>query len=164
MLLANGEKIVGAGVLTLEALAGDAVGGASIAVPAAAVGSRALTEVTEYAAPYFSRGVSAARFLEGGQGFSTFAKLKSALGSPGAGNHWHHIVEQSQVGRFGAEAIHNTKNVAAVSADIHAKISGYYSSKQPFTNGVTVRQWLREQSFDEQYQFGLDIMGRFGVQ
>jgi len=53
---ANGEKIVGAGVLTLEALAGDAVGGASVAVPVAAAGARTLSEVAEYAAPYFSGG------------------------------------------------------------------------------------------------------------
>jgi len=41
---------------------------------------------------------------------------------------WHHIVEQSQIGRFGADAIHNTENVVAVSSQINQKINGIYSS------------------------------------
>jgi hypothetical protein len=42
------------------------------------------------------------------------------------------------------------------------KVSGYYSSKQAFTNGKTVRQWLSSQSFQEQYDFGIKILKKFG--
>jgi hypothetical protein len=45
---------------------------------------------------------------------------------------------------------------------IHARVSGYYSSKQPFTGGQTVRQWLSTQSFQQQYDFGIKILKQFG--
>lgn len=43
-----------------------------------------------------------------------------------------------------------------------ARISGFYSSKQPFTNGLKVRNWLSVKSFQEQYDFGIKIMKQFG--
>ena len=45
---------------------------------------------------------------------------------------------------------------------IHSKISGFYSSKQPFTNGVTVREWLSTKSYEEQYEFGIETLKMFG--
>jgi hypothetical protein len=98
-----------------------------------------------------------------GQGFRSFSAFKRALGPAGPGRQWHHIVEQGgNVERFGAGAIHNTSNLVRVDTAVHRQISGFYSSKQPFTGGQTVRQWLRSQSFDEQMQFGLDTLRRFG--
>ncbi len=43
---------------------------------------------------------------------------------------------------------------------VHAKISGYYSSIpiSGFTNGLTVRQWLSGQSFQLQFDFGLNLL------
>ncbi len=40
----------------------------------------------------------------------------TAQGSPGEGNDWHHIVEQSQITKsgFSPEQIHNTSNIIAV--------------------------------------------------
>ena len=46
---------------------------------------------------------------------------------------------------------------------VHAKISGYYSSKQFFTGGQTVRQWLTGQSFQEQFDFGMDLLKQYGT-
>lgn len=98
-----------------------------------------------------------------GQGFQSFSAAKQALGPAGPGKQWHHIVEQGgNVERFGAEAVHNTSNLVRVDTAVHRQISGFYSSKQPFTGGQTVRQWLRSQSFDKQMQFGLDTVRRFG--
>jgi hypothetical protein len=99
-----------------------------------------------------------------GQGFSTFNELKKAIGSPGAGNHWHHIVEQSQVNKsgFSSDMIQNTNNIIAVDKATHAKISGYYGSIDSFTNGMRVRDWLAGQSFETQYQFGVDVLKRYG--
>ena len=102
------------------------------------------------------------------QEFSTFNKAKKALGSPGEGNQWHHIVEQSQIKKsgFSPMQINSTKNLFAINKDIHSKISGYYNTKAfPFTNGLSVRNWLAttEKSFEYQYQFGLDVMKKYGV-
>ena len=45
----------------------------------------------------------------------------------------------------------------------HAKISGYYSSKQAFTGGKTVRDWLAGQSYEKQFEFGMQKQRDFGV-
>ena len=57
--------------------------------------------------------------------------------------------------------IQNTNNIMAISKSTHRAISGYYSSIQPFTNGMIVRNWLAGQSFSAQYQFGLDVIKLF---
>ena len=103
----------------------------------------------------------------GGAAFTTFDQLKKFLGSPGAGNQWHHIVEQCQTystrAGFSVKWIQNTNNVVAVSKEVHQKISAYYSSVQNFTNGLTVRNWLNSKSFVEQYKFGVKVLEMFGV-
>ena len=98
-----------------------------------------------------------------GKGFDTFGKLKKEIGSPGVGNEWHHIVEQSQIAKsgFSPQMIHNTSNITSISKSTHRAISGYYSSIQPFTNGVTVRNWLAGQSFSAQYEFGINVIKMF---
>ena len=93
-------------------------------------------------------------FKSSGKGFGTFEAFKKAYGSAGKGQAWHHIVEQtpSNISKFGAEKIHNTNNLIKLphgKGSIHTKISGYYSSKQPFSDGLTVRDWLKSQSFEQ---------------
>jgi hypothetical protein len=42
--------------------------------------------------------------------------------------------------------------------------AGFYSSVQKgLSEGKTVRQWLKTKSFEEQYQFGREVMRRFGL-
>ena len=98
-----------------------------------------------------------------GKGFDTFRQLKKEIGSPGTGNEWHHIVEQSQIKKsgFSPQMIQNTNNIISISKTTHRAISGYYSSIQPFTNGMVVRDWLATQSFSEQYEFGLNVIKMF---
>ena len=101
------------------------------------------------------------------KGYATFGAFKNANGAAGQGMAWHHIVEQNanNIANFGAEQIHNTKNLIRLphgKGSIHAKISGFYSSKQPFTNGLTVRQWLNTKSYAEQYKFGIDKLKQLG--
>ena len=98
--------------------------------------------------------------------FSSFSSLKRSVGPAGQGNAWHHIVEQtpSNIKKFGAEAIHNIDNIVKVphgKGQLHQKISGFYSTKQPFTNDQTVRQWVGQKSYQEQYDFGMKVMNRF---
>jgi len=102
---------------------------------------------------------------EAGQGFDTFKDLKKALGYPGQGNAWHHIVEQSQIDKSGfiPTQIQNTDNIIAIDREIHNQISGYYNSIQPFSDNMRVRDWLAGQSFEVQYQFGLDQLKKYGV-
>jgi hypothetical protein len=101
------------------------------------------------------------------KGFKSFSAFKRAMGPAGEGQAWHHIVEQTpgNVGRFGAESIHNTGNLIELphgAGSIHAKLSGHYSSKQFFTNGQTVRQWLSTQSYQAQYDYGIKMLKQFG--
>ena len=98
-----------------------------------------------------------------GKGFDTYRQLKNEIGSPGAGNEWHHIVEQSQISKsgFSPQMIQNTNNIVSISKTAHRAISGYYSSVQPFTNGMIVRNWLAGQSFNAQYEFGINVIKMF---
>ena len=105
--------------------------------------------------------------ISAGMGYATFNSFKQAKGSAGPGKAWHHIVEQTSgnVSKFGAYKIHNTNNLIKLpygAGSIHAKVSGYYSSIQPFTGGKTVRQWLSTQSYDAQYKFGIETLKKFG--
>lgn len=107
-------------------------------------------------------GAAAAVFaFEAGGGyrsFGSFGSFKRELGAAGDGMVWHHIVEQSQQSRFGAQAIHNTTNVLRVSAVTNTKLNALYSSIRYEITGshsLTVRQWLKEQSYDANREFGL---------
>lgn len=103
----------------------------------------------------------------GPQSFKSFSAFKRVKGPAGTGKCWHHIVEQTEanIAKFGAESIHTTTNLVKLphgAGTIHARISGYYSSKTTFTRGKTVRQWLSSQSYQEQYDFGIQTLKRFG--
>ena len=101
-----------------------------------------------------------------GTGFSSFGALKSFLGSPGSNMHWHHIVEKCQIQKSGftSQQVNNTSNVIAVDAQTHAKITGYYNTTTfRFTNGLSVRNWLAGQSFEVQFDFGINVLRDFGV-
>jgi hypothetical protein len=102
-----------------------------------------------------------------GRSFTSFTALKRYLGSPGSGNQWHHIVEQTpqNIRSFGDSVIQSTDNIIAVSASDHVgkgSISAYYSQKDTFTGTQTVRQWLSTQSFPAQREFGLQVLRKFG--
>jgi len=70
------------------------------------------------------------------------------------------VVEQSQIGRsgFAPEEIHNPFNMNPVSARANQLKANYYSTKQPFTEGGTVRDWLTGLSVQDQYEFGMDVL------
>jgi hypothetical protein len=101
-----------------------------------------------------------------GKGFRNFTQLKNYLGSPGKGNEWHHIVEQSQIkasrAGFAPEMIQNVSNVVNVSKDLHRQISAYYSRIDPALSRImTVRDYVSSMSFEQQYEFGLSVLRRF---
>jgi hypothetical protein len=98
--------------------------------------------------------------LNAGIGYDSFQALKADLGSPGAGNQYHHIVEQCQIGRsgFSPQMVHNTNNVITMNTNTHRAVSAFYSSKARVAGGQVVRDWLVGQSFEAQYQFGLQVI------
>jgi RHS repeat-associated protein len=91
------------------------------------------------------------------RGFKSFEDLKKFLGSPGEGNVWHHIVEQSKVDKFGAHAIHNVDNVIAIPDKLNSDLNALYSSIRPDITGsnMTVRDWLSTKSLQQNYDFGV---------
>ncbi|QRK06784.1 hypothetical protein JQX13_43090 [Archangium violaceum] len=96
----------------------------------------------------------------GHRAFKSFDDFKDVMGPAGKGNQWHHIVEKRETNlkRFGSEALHNTENVVPLDEGVHIDVSAFYSSKQEFITGspgLTVRQWLNTQSYEAQRQFGL---------
>jgi hypothetical protein len=93
-------------------------------------------------------------------GYSSFKAAKTGIGSPGEGNVFDHVVEQSQIGRsgFSPEEIHNPFNMNPVSAGTNQIKANYYSRKFGFTNGGTVRDWRSGQPFAVQYNFGMKTL------
>jgi len=100
--------------------------------------------------------------------FKSFNELKKYLCDARKGYAWHHIVEQSQIGKranFPPEWIHNTYNIVSIPSGqntIHSEISSFYSSKQFFSEGKIVRDWLANKSFDFQFDFGKRVLERYG--
>jgi hypothetical protein len=126
----------------------------TIGLAATAVGAASATSLIRSA---IARGAAEAELPSG---YSSFKAAKTALGSPGEGNVFDHVVEQSQIARsgFAPEDIHNPFNMNPVSAETNKLKADYYSTKQLFTEGGTVRDWLTRQSFADQYEFGLDVL------
>lgn len=90
--------------------------------------------------------------------YDSFTSLKADLGPAGKGNVWHHIVEQCQGkctrSSFPSRMINNTNNVLSIPDRVNKNLNKLYSSKQPYSQGKTVRDWLSKKSFKEQYEFG----------
>jgi RHS repeat-associated protein len=105
------------------------------------------------------------------KGFGSFVEFKKFFGSVGRwGKAWHHIVEQNPVNsaRFSSEQLNSPLNVIPVDAgtgSLHAKVTGFYNSSQPMLTGPgyrNVRAWISTKTFTEQYQFGVEVLARFG--
>lgn len=99
------------------------------------------------------------------KGYNSFYQVKKAIGSPGQGREWHHIVEQSQIKKsgFDVQMIQNSKNLISIDKGIHRKISDYYNSIDiRLKSGIKVRDWLAGQSYEAQYEFGIKVLKMFG--
>jgi len=100
------------------------------------------------------------------KGFKSFDDFKAAVGKADNDHAWHHVVEQTiNSGKFAPELLHNPANLFKLphgSGSIHERISGFYSSKPPFAEGLRVRDWLSKKSFMEQFEFGINKIKEFG--
>jgi hypothetical protein len=88
--------------------------------------------------------------------FNSKWQLKYYLGPAPKEMQWHHIVEQSQAAQFGQRRIQSIENIVAIPDKAHRELNAYYSSKRRFSKPNTVRGWLRGQSFEAQYAFGME--------
>ena len=102
-----------------------------------------------------------AELAEAGQdGYKTFKTAKKHMGNV-SDIEWHHLVEQSQVGRSGfvKTSINNSSNLVGISSDLHHKISGIFSAKPTFLKDSkqfkTVRDWVSTLNYQQQYTFGV---------
>ena len=99
-----------------------------------------------------------------GKGYDSYKDFKKENSVQTKGNHWHHVVEQCQEQKsgFSVQQINNTNNMIELTPTQHGQVSGFYSSIQPFSEGMKVRDWLAGQSFEAQYQFGIDKLTELG--
>lgn len=98
-------------------------------------------------------------------GFSTHDKFVSYNGPAPEGMQYHHVVEQNpkNLEQFGPIELHNADNVIPIPTEAHRNISAHYSSKPDWTGGSTVRDWLSQQSFEAQNEYGLQRLRIEGV-
>jgi hypothetical protein len=92
--------------------------------------------------------------------FESRSQLLKYLGQAPEGMQWHHIVEQSQAAQFGQRPIQSVENIVAIPIEAHQRLNAFYSSKRPIYDPNTVREWLRGQSFEAQYEFGMEQLKR----
>jgi hypothetical protein len=99
----------------------------------------------------------------GHRAFASFRAFKRFMGKAGKGKQWHHIVEKHRANlrRFSSRALHNTENIVPLEEGLHIDVSALYSSKRPKITGsdaLTVREWVRTLSYEEQRAFGLQAI------
>jgi hypothetical protein len=108
-----------------------------------------------------------ARFLSRLDNPKTLEELKAQVNrtqAENAGYEKHHIVEEGpNAGAIPDSQLQGDDNVVSIPYYIHRDISDYYSTSDPDLGGMTPRDYLRGKSFEEQYQFGLRVMRRFGA-
>ena len=63
-------------------------------------------------------------------------------------------------GEFPTELINNPGNVVNITREANQALANYYSSipASGFTQSRTVRDWLQSQSFEDQFEFGQDVL------
>ena len=74
------------------------------------------------------------------------------------------LSNQLKNGRFISKLIHNDDNLIKVPVSVHQRISGHYSSVVPgLTEGKTVREWLKPQSYETHHSFGIQVLRNTGI-
>lgn len=131
--------------------------------------------------PVAARAFTVARIIPGARliasnGYKSFPAFKSAVGHAKPNHQWHHIVEQSQVQKFGAQLIHNKHNLVQVPTKVHQKCinSKMATSKTAFSlkidgqtfkfaTGATMRSRVQKYSLENQHRIGIALLRYCGV-
>jgi hypothetical protein len=83
----------------------------------------------------------------------------------GSGYEVHHIVEQwrKKSGEFSEDEIEDPSNKVRIPYYQHKMIQSFYQTPNEQYGGLTPREYLSNKSFDEQLEFGKDVLRKFGV-
>lgn len=94
--------------------------------------------------------------------YPSYRKAQADLGTSPSSD-IHHIVEQCQCSTarsgFSVSRVNSTDNLIRLPGDVHDRISAFYSSRPPGFS-TTVRNTLNGMPFEQQYDFGLDVIRR----
>ena len=96
--------------------------------------------------------------------YESFGAFKRKQGTAGSGKHWHHLVNKNpkNEAKFGGLTLHCTDNVIRLDSGIHRKISGWYNSKQPESQGMLVRDWQAQFDWNKQRAYAIKKLYEFG--
>lgn len=110
---------------------------------------------------------------ESGEGFSSYNAflkceeedwLAKRFGPAGDGYQYHHIVEESiNDGAIPASLLQNTNNIIRIPTLLHEEISAVYGRSARTAQDMTLRQWLKGSSYQEQYDYGLYVLRDLGI-
>ena len=156
----------------LMAAGGGAIAGAVIGSGVGLVATATAATTSTTAAPLVEQAIQKGlRAVQNGvgRGYNSFEAFNAAEGSTGPGMAWHHIVTQTSenLQQFGAQAIHNTNNVIRLphgAGSLHQQVTKFYNSVNPAITGSAQRvyQWLQTQSFESQWEFGMNFIKNLG--
>lgn len=108
-----------------------------------------------------------ARFLSRFDDPKTLEELEAQVSRSDAlsiGYEKHHIVEEGpNKGNIPDTLLQGKDNIVSIPYYVHRDISDFYSTTNPEYGGKTPREYLRGKSFEEQYQFGIALLRRFGA-
>jgi hypothetical protein len=92
-------------------------------------------------------------------------ELQQGVGKYRPGYDDHHIVEQTWAERFGfaRREIDDPSNLVSVPRLTHYRITGWYGTRNVDFNYLSPREYLRDKSWVERRQVGLDALVMFGV-
>jgi len=98
-------------------------------------------------------------------GFRSQKAFEAVHGKAPEGYQWHHIIEQSQIGKGGitAEDVYSWENTVLVPRLLHEPISNYYSGKTRFSAKLPVRKWLEGKPKEVHIRLGIQVMRMKGV-
>lgn len=119
------------------------------------------------------RRIDELKMANSGESFSSYdAFLKGndehpfekRFGPAGDGYQYHHIVETGvNQGTIPESQLQNTDNIIRIPTLLHEEISAAYGRAAEATPSMTVRQWLKTQPFQVQYEYGLKFMRELGI-
>jgi hypothetical protein len=92
-------------------------------------------------------------------------ELRRAAGEPKPGYEIHHIVEQTpaRLDGFTAERIQGWRNLVRIPTYRHWQITGWYATRNEEFGGMSPRDYLRGQTWEERFRVGLGALRKFEV-